>query len=194
MSNNRVTEAAKSIGKGIYEALGEEFAFALDDIRHKVVEQPWFGRPVTPEALDFHRWLTPEKDEAGIHGKQEPVPEQVAERVAEAPVIEPVEGRPSNLDERLAEAEAYARHQQAGSTAEMDAAHAYEWRDFEPIPEPARNEPEKGSEQWQELEAWLDRQEEHKSRETDYKQDSPEKQQADKDAREMEFIDDELGR
>ena len=39
--------AAGSLG----QAIAEEIAFAVNDIRQKVVEEPWFGRAVTPELV-----------------------------------------------------------------------------------------------------------------------------------------------
>ena len=38
-----------------------------DDVRHKVVEEPWFGRPVTDKLSDIHASL----DHAQAQGKEQ---------------------------------------------------------------------------------------------------------------------------
>ena len=39
--------------EGIWDKALKEVGFAVDDIRQKVVEEPWFGRPETPKG-DWH--------------------------------------------------------------------------------------------------------------------------------------------
>jgi hypothetical protein len=36
---------------GFGKAIADEIAYAVNDIRQKVVEEPWFGRAVTPEVV-----------------------------------------------------------------------------------------------------------------------------------------------
>jgi hypothetical protein len=39
----------ETAGGGLGQALADELAYAIQDIRQKVVEEPWFGRAVTPQ-------------------------------------------------------------------------------------------------------------------------------------------------
>lgn len=73
MGNGPIARA----GGGIYRALGEEFAFALDDIRQKVIEQGWTGAVQTPGLVhpvdrDFQRWagIAPANDKADQQKEQ----------------------------------------------------------------------------------------------------------------------------
>ena len=61
---------------------------ARDDIRQKVVEEPWFGRPVTEKLADIHASLdhAQEKGKPGMdrfYGREQidkPLPEQGPDR------------------------------------------------------------------------------------------------------------------
>lgn len=61
---------------------------ARDDIRQKVVEEPWFGRPVTEKLADIHASLdaAQEHDKPGMdrfYGREQvdiPAPEQGPDR------------------------------------------------------------------------------------------------------------------
>jgi hypothetical protein len=48
--------------RGALEALYDGLVGARDDIRQKVVEEPWFGRAVTPEAVGTAPEAAPGKD------------------------------------------------------------------------------------------------------------------------------------
>ena len=61
--------------RGALEALYEGLVSARDDIRQKVVEEPWFGRAVTPETVGSGPEAAPEKGSLA---------ELYAERVPEA--------------------------------------------------------------------------------------------------------------
>ena len=39
----------ETAGGGLGQAIADELAYAIQDIRQKVVEEPWFGRAVTPQ-------------------------------------------------------------------------------------------------------------------------------------------------
>lgn len=60
--------------RGALEALYDGLVSARDDIRQKVVEEPWFGRAVTPETVGTAPEAAPEKGTLG---------ELYAERVPE---------------------------------------------------------------------------------------------------------------
>lgn len=47
--------------RGALEALYDGLVGARDDIRQKVVEEPWFGRAVTPETVGSGPEAAPEK-------------------------------------------------------------------------------------------------------------------------------------
>lgn len=133
MAKGFLSRAAAAIRRD----LGNEFAYALDDIRHKVVEQPMFGRSTTPSAFEtpspeaaaFYRWLG-EKKEAGDPEKDGKDPMGRSSPEAEK---EPMEGRPSEVDDNHALKTAFERHQQAGPTGLMEMEDYYrdQWRDFE---------------------------------------------------------------
>ena len=48
--------------QSLQEWISSELRYALDDIRQKVVENPWFGREVTPESVQV---LTAEDRDPG---------------------------------------------------------------------------------------------------------------------------------
>ena len=48
--------------RGALEALYDGLVSARDDIRQKVVEEPWFGRAVTPETVGTAPEAAPGKD------------------------------------------------------------------------------------------------------------------------------------
>ena len=127
-------DALIDTAKAIYRDVGDEFAFAANDVRQEVVEKAWFGRAITPEAVDFYRWLGPQPGSGPEPGKDNDKGDALGRTAAEPIVVDvmPMEGKPSNIDERVATAEAYARHQEAGplGTMEMDDAHSHEWREF----------------------------------------------------------------
>ncbi len=135
---NRMMSARESLGNG--------FISALDDVRHSFEEAAW-GRVTTSDLADnFFRWVSDDKQAAPAPAvaEAEVVPAEVPPAQAE-----PIEGRPSNLEEREAEAAAYARHLDAGpiGTIEIENAHSHEWRNFEEWidgkdrGEPARDDP-----------------------------------------------------
>lgn len=71
---------------GIWDELAQGIANAADDIRHKVVEEPWYGREVTgnielpqAEAADTNKWdaLTQEQ---GTIEPEPPAPSMEMER------------------------------------------------------------------------------------------------------------------
>ena len=46
---------------GIWDKALKEVGFAVEDIRHKVVEKPWFGETVTPSSI----WNVPGLEQDG---------------------------------------------------------------------------------------------------------------------------------
>jgi hypothetical protein len=75
--------------QSLQEWISSELRYALDDIRQKVVENPWFGREVTPESVHVPEpedrdpgtvWGCParEKDAPAAHA-----PEQTHEHARE---------------------------------------------------------------------------------------------------------------
>lgn len=85
---------------GFWASIGRELAYAVEDIRHKVVEEGWFGRQVTPST--FPRDEPPMSplnlygpDGPGIHGPDLPRPGgPLAERGLEGEILGP-EGSPA---------------------------------------------------------------------------------------------------
>jgi len=132
----------KATKKGFRDQLGDGYVSLLDSVRHSFEQAAWGQETSGDLSSDFYRW-------AGAEPTPQPVQAGLGEGVQPMEVM-PMEGRPSNLSEREAEATAYARHQEAGvSTAEMDNAHGYEWREFADWIEgkgQARTEPERGME------------------------------------------------
>ena len=139
MAKGFLSRAAAAIRRD----LGNEFAYALDDIRHKVVEQPMAGRPTTPsvftpnafeispEAASFYRWLGEKEADKG-KGDQEKDGKDPMGRTAEA-APEPMEGRPSEVKANYAVQAAFERHAKVGPTGAMEMEDYYrnQWRDFE---------------------------------------------------------------
>ncbi|MGE4045299.1 MAG: hypothetical protein AB7F35_10630 [Acetobacteraceae bacterium] len=121
----------ESAAKALYRDAGNEFTYGLDDIRHKVVEQAAWGRTATPEAVEFYRWLSDDKQATAR--EPDAAEKDPLGRTSEEAEPEPMEGRPSTHQERISTAVAYARHREAGpyGTMEMENAHAHEWREFE---------------------------------------------------------------
>ena len=61
--------------RGALEALYDGLLSARDDIRQKVVEEPWFGRAVTPETVSVSQEAAPEKaggSLADLYGREVP--------------------------------------------------------------------------------------------------------------------------
>lgn len=130
----------KRTAEAIRRDLGNELAYAIDDIRHKVVEQPAYGRSTTPNAFEtpspeaaaFYRWLG-DKEKGADKGDQEKDGKDPMGRTAQAEQAEPMEGRPSEADERLEVKAAFERHAQTGPTGlmEMEDYYRNQWREFE---------------------------------------------------------------
>lgn len=132
MAKGFLSRAAAAIRRD----LGNEFAYAVDDIRHKVVEQPMFGRSTTPSAFDtppspeaaaFYRWLG---DQKGADDQEKGDPMGRSSPEAEK---EPMEGRPSEVDDNLELKAAFERHQKAGPNGliEMENYYRDQWQEFE---------------------------------------------------------------
>mgnify|MGYP006961543324 CR=1 FL=1 len=122
---------------GIYKAIGNEFTYALDDVRQKVVEEAWRGHPATPSPLSYEQWsgigsVEPKGDALGRTVEQ---PERtIGSDEPSAGLPDPLaEDRPSNLPEREAMATAYARHAEAGphGLIEIENVHAHQQRSYE---------------------------------------------------------------
>ncbi len=69
-----------------WDELTQGIANAADDIRHKVVEEPWYGREVTgsielkePEPADTGKWDAITKEQGTIQ-PEPPAPQQEMER------------------------------------------------------------------------------------------------------------------
>lgn len=109
--------------KALRDDIGDGYLAMLDSMRHGVEQAAW-GRETSGNLTnDFYRWI----------GPPEAAPKAIdAAELRGAVEVEPMEGRPSNLEERQAEAAAYARHREAGplGTIEMENAHDDEWREF----------------------------------------------------------------
>ena len=59
----------------VWDSMSEGVAHAITDIRQKVVEEPWFGRAVTPE-------LVKQVDQTTVHGKMSDGVEQTGKPAA----------------------------------------------------------------------------------------------------------------
>lgn len=141
--------------EGIYKALGDEYTYALHDVRQKVVEEAWRGSPATPQHLPFEQWagLSPAEPKGDALGRTAAPPDQDAASYEPwSGLSDPMaEDRPSNLPEREAMATAYARHLEAGpyGMIEIENAVSYQQRGFEqwaglgPAEEGKRQEPER---------------------------------------------------
>ena len=135
MAKGFLSRAAAAIRRD----LGNEFAYALDDIRHKVVEQPMFGRSTTPSAFEtpspeaaaFYRWLGEKGADDKEKGDQEKDGKDPMGRTVEAK--EPMEGRPSEIEDNYAVQAAFERHEKVGPTGAMEMEDYYrnQWREFE---------------------------------------------------------------
>jgi hypothetical protein len=54
MEKARMRDGEKDRPKGFVDSIVAGIAAAVEDIRHKVVEEPWFGRAVTPPTFPGH--------------------------------------------------------------------------------------------------------------------------------------------
>lgn len=104
-------------GKGLRDAAGKlwdavapSVADAVTDVRQKVIEEPWFGRAVTPElvkeidqpSVDTSR-ISPEASppgDGGVHGKAEPDSGAPGREAAPKPGAGPPDGGPSSMPGR----------------------------------------------------------------------------------------------
>ena len=122
---------------GIYRALGDEFIYALDDVRQKVMEEGWRGLPATPQHVTFEQWsgLSPVEPQGDAMGRTVAPPDKESASFEQwSGLSDPMaEDRPSNLPEREAMATAYALHAEAGpyGVIEIENAVSYQQRGYE---------------------------------------------------------------